>query len=145
MSDISIKDQQLRMGGHYDYVFNHTRVPDEQYEKKGSYGFLKAFSNTDRFKILLTHRPESYINDDENARWSINLALCGHEHGGQIRIPGIGGFYSTHLRLFSEYIDGYYILNGISVVTSKGLGAYYSKRTPPRFNNPPEIVVISLR
>lgn len=144
-ADVEINGQQLRIGGLYDYVFNKNRVPKEQYEEKGSYQFLKEYTETTAFKLMLTHRPESYINSDQDARWAIDLALCGHEHGGQIRLPFLGGFYSSHLGYFSPYLQGYHMVNGIPIIISKGLGTYYSQRTPPRFNNPPELVEILLK
>ena len=142
--DVTVHGQRLRIGGLYDYTYNNTGVPNEQYAVKDSYVFLREYSDTDAFKIMLTHRPESYLTDAQDARWPINLAVCGHEHGGQVRLPVLGGFYSTHLGLFSPYVDGYHLVNGIPVVVSRGLGTYYSKRTPPRFYNVPEIVMIEL-
>lgn len=142
--DITIRGQELRIGGLFDYTFNNTDVPQEQYNEKGSYIFLNEYCDTDAFKIMLTHRPESYLTDAPDARWSIDLALCGHEHGGQVRLPVLGGFYSTHLGLFSPYMDGYHIVNGIPVVVSRGLGTYYSNRTPPRLNNIPELLIVEL-
>lgn len=142
--DLIINNQSIRLGGLYDYTFNNTNVPLEQYYQKDSYLFLKDFQNTSAFKLMLTHRPESYITNDKDAKWTIDLVLSGHEHGGQVRIPFYGGIYSTHLGWFSEYLDGYHMVNGIPVVISKGLGTYDSKVTPPRFNNLPEIVKIEL-
>ena len=142
--DITIKGQALRIGGLFDYVFNSTNVPEEQYAEKDSYLFLKDYCNTDAAKIMMTHRPQSYITDDQSARWPIDLAICGHEHGGQVRLPFLGGFYSTHLGLFPPYLDGYHVINGIPVVISRGLGTYYSNRTPPRWNNVPELIMLEL-
>ena len=142
--DITISGQALRIGGLFDYVYNSTNVPEEQYAEKDSYLFLEDYCNTDAVKIMMTHRPESYITDDQSARWPIDLAICGHEHGGQVRLPFFGGFYSTHLGLFSPYLDGYHMINGIPVVISRGLGTYYSKRTPPRLNNVPELIMLEL-
>ena len=94
--DITVKNQHLRIGGLYDYAYNNLQVPQEQYLQKGSYQFLQDYSNTDSFTLLMSHRPESFIDNDEDARWPIDLVVSGHEHGGQIRLPFIGGFYSTH-------------------------------------------------
>lgn len=142
--DIEIEGQEIRLGGLYDYTFNNTNVPIEQYHQKDSYTFLQEYQESNAFKLMLTHRPESYITNDEDARWNIDLVVSGHEHGGQVRLPFVGGIYSTHLGWLSDYLDGYHIINGIPVVISRGLGTYKSKVTPPRFNNFPEIVKIVL-
>lgn len=141
--DIIINNQSIRLGGLYDYAYNNLQVPNDQYIEKGSYLFLKEYTNTSIFTLLMSHRPESFINNEENARWSIDLVVSGHEHGGQIRLPFIGGFYSTHLGLFSEFLDGYHHINGITILVSRGLGTHESK-VQPRMYNIPEIIKIKL-
>ena len=141
--DITVKNQHLRIGGLYDYAYNNLQVPQEQYLQKGSYQFLQDYSNTDSFTLLMSHRPESFIDNDEDARWPIDLVVSGHEHGGQIRLPFIGGFYSTHLGLFSDYLSGYHNINGITLLVSRGLGTHEHK-VPPRMYNIPEIVKVRL-
>ena len=49
---------------------------------------------SDEFRILLAHRPDAVISfDDRDALKPFDLALCGHTHGGQWRIPGLGALY----------------------------------------------------
>lgn len=141
--DLIINNQNIRLGGLYDYAYNNLQVPQEQYEEKGSYLFLKDYVETDSFTLLMSHRPESFINMEEDARWPIDLVVSGHEHGGQIRLPFIGGFYSTHLGLFSEFLDGYHTINGITILVSRGLGTHEAS-VPPRMYNIPEIIKIKL-
>jgi predicted MPP superfamily phosphohydrolase len=91
----------------------------------------------DGFKILLAHTPEMYVEASNNA---IQLYLCGHTHGGQIRLPGIG-----HLRQNAEcprsYAQGHWKYNDMHGYTSAGVGC---SMLPVRFNCPPEIVLIEL-
>ncbi len=141
--DVDVKGQALRIGGLYDYSYNYAQVPQEQYVEKSSYQYLQSFENSDRFKIMMSHRPESFLTDAQDAKWDIDLVVSGHEHGGQIRLPFIGGFYSTHLGLFSEFLDDYHIVNGIPMVISRGLGTHESN-VPPRMYNIPEIVKITI-
>lgn len=142
-NDFVIREQTIRIGGLYDYAYNNLQVPQEQYFEKGSYQFLQKYVDTNDFTLLMSHRPESFINSDEDARWPIDLVVSGHEHGGQIRLPFIGGFYSTHLGLFSEFLDGYHNINGITILVSRGLGTHEST-VPPRMYNIPEIIKIRL-
>lgn len=145
--DITVKNQKIRIGGFYDYAFNYAGVSPEQYRQKSSYLFLKDYEETDLFKLMLTHRPESFLDQEPNSRWKIDLVLSGHEHGGQLRLPFIGALYSSHLGgvWFPGFTEGYQVMNGIPVVISRGLGTYKGKNVPPRFNNIPEITKIVLK
>ncbi|MEG0742628.1 MAG: metallophosphoesterase [Clostridia bacterium] len=147
-ADIVIRGQHLRIGGLYDYVFNKNQLDDAAYRATDTYRFLTAFENTDAFKLLLIHQPNYLINEEANARWDIDLALCGHEHGGQVRLPLLGGFYSTHLGWFTPYLDGATLINGIPTLITRGLSSYIwmsnGLPAPPRFCNPPELVRIQL-
>lgn len=100
--------------------------------------FITGFAtqNTERFKILMCHRPEvvgEYLGDTP-----IDLCVSGHTHGGAVRIPGIGGIY-THEQGFDPELDaGLFHLNQTKLVVSRGLGGF------PRFLNRPELVVLDI-
>ncbi len=92
----------------------------------------------DGFKLLLAHRPElfeSYVRND------LNLVLSGHAHGGQFRLPFIGGLIAPDQGLFPEYTSGVYEENKTKMVVSRGLG---NSIIPLRFNNRPELIFIEL-
>lgn len=145
-ADAEVGGQKLRIGGLYGFAYNETDA--EGWYDASACRFLRDFEDTDAYKILLAHKPEHLLNDREDARWDIDLAVCGHEHGGQIRLPLIGGFYSTHLGFFSPYLDGAHLINGIPTVISRGLGTYGPFAPwgfiPPRMFNPPELIRIDL-
>lgn len=88
------------------------------------------------FHILLAHHP-AYFSAYE--KWGADLTLCGHYHGGMIRLPFLGGVVSPQLRLFPEYSRGLFRLEDRSMIVSAGLGSH---TIPLRLNNPPELVVI---
>lgn len=90
-----------------------------------------------RYSILLAHRPEYFYVYERNG---IDLALCGHVHGGQIRIKD-KGLIGPGKELFPEYDDGTYTIDESTMVVSRGLG---NSIFPWRINNPPELVVIEL-
>lgn len=93
----------------------------------------------DMFKLLLAHRPEMF---DEYVAKSIDLVFSGHAHGGQIRIPGIGGLFAPGQGLLPTYTVGIYEKNKTSMVVSRGLG---NSSVPYRIFNLPEIVVVQLK
>lgn len=89
--------------------------------------------------ILLGHRnnwPETYPDLD------VSLILCGHGHGGIIRLPFVGGLLDTPHALFPEYDAGVFESGSYKMVVSRGL----SDSIPmPRFLNAPEVVTVILR
>jgi len=96
-----------------------------------------AKGNTD-FTVFLSHRPEKAEFYAENG---FDLVLCGHAHGGQIRIPGIfNGIYAPHQGLFPKYAGGRYDFEKTTVIVSRGL----KKNWLPRTFNPPELVFIDI-
>ena len=103
---------------------------------------MKKFENIDGFKMLLCHMPAGMLLWRGLEIWNIDLCLSGHEHGGQIRIPGIGGLYSQDEGFFPEYVDGKYEESGHTLILSRGLGS--GGQIIPRFKNIPEIVCIDL-
>ncbi len=98
---------------------------------------LEALSSDD-FTVLLAHRPEGI---DEYAKWGIDLVLSGHAHGGQIRIPGIGGVYAPGQGFFPKYTSGEYAVGDTTMIVSRGLG---NSVLPLRVNDRPEIVIVTL-
>ncbi len=99
---------------------------------------LQKYSNNGHFKILLSHRPEFFkVYTDNN----MNVVFSGHAHGGQIRLPFIGGLYAPHQGKFPEYDSGLFTENDTNMVVSRGIG---NSLFPFRVNNPPEIIVVTL-
>lgn len=100
---------------------------------------LKNINVTDNFTILLSHRPEVFDAYVEN---NIDLVLSGHAHGGQLRIPFIGGLIAPNQGFFPKYDAGVYSENNTTMVVSRGIG---NSVIPIRINNRPELVVIELQ
>lgn len=93
----------------------------------------------DGYKILLSHRPEIF---DTYSDLGINLVFCGHAHGGQFRIPFIGGVIAPNQGLFPKYTSGMYERYKTKMIVSRGLG---NSVIPLRVNNNPEIIVAILK
>ena len=93
----------------------------------------------DGFTILLSHRPELFDAYVEN---EINLVLSGHAHGGQFRLPFIGGLVAPNQGLFPEYDAGIYTDGNTNMLVSRGVG---NSILPFRINNRPEVILIELQ
>lgn len=99
-----------------------------------------AGSSSERFSILLAHRPEEI---DRYLEYGFDLILSGHAHGGQWRIPGLlNGLLAPGQGLFPKYAGGEYMFEDTVSIVSRGL-ARESTRVPRVFN-PPELVVVEL-
>ena len=99
---------------------------------------LHELAGTDAFTILLSHRPEYF---SRYAAAQIDLTLSGHAHGGQFRLPFIGGLYAPGQGAFPEYDCGVYTYENANMVVSRGIG---ESSFPLRFNNRPELVIVTL-
>lgn len=92
----------------------------------------------DVYKILLSHR-NTRIEEYVDAH--IDLTLCGHAHGGLIRLPGTDGLIGPHREFFPSYTAGLYDLPYGQLVASRGLGNQF-----PAFRlfNRPDVPVVVL-
>lgn len=99
---------------------------------------LKGLKLQDGFNLLLSHRPELF---KVYVSANMDLVLSGHTHGGQFRLPFIGGIVAPDQGLFPKYDAGIFRENGTTMVISKGLG---NSVIPFRLNNRPEIVIVEL-
>ncbi len=88
--------------------------------------------------LLLSHRPELF---DVYAEQGIALAFSGHAHGGQIRLPLLGGLYGPDQGFFPEHDGGLYQKDDSAMIVSRGIG---NSIFPFRVNNDPEIVLAIL-
>lgn len=143
--DIYINGNTIRMGGLYDYAFaldgNNTTKKENM--DADLYKFLNDFQNTKNFKLMLAHRPESFICGEAIKTWNIDLVISGHVHGGQVILPFFGGLWAPEQGWFPDYIAGYHKFETLNMIITTGLGSH--KEALPRFNNPPEIMKIELQ
>lgn len=89
------------------------------------------------FSILLSHSPEIV---KAMADHRFDLCLCGHTHGGQVCLPGIGAVF-THIKAHRKYASGFWQYKGMTGYTTHGAG---SSGVPVRFFCPPEVVLLTL-
>ena len=138
--DITVNGNSIRLGGLYEYGFETGMQSEEDNAQAISY--LEKLVNTDRYLIMCAHRPESFYCWNWADTWGLDLVLSGHLHGGQVIIPGIGGLYSSLDGFFPRYDYGQYKLGNSDMVITRGLSS--NRKVLPRFNNPPEIVVVDV-
>lgn len=100
---------------------------------------VAALCGGPHFPILLSHRPERLT---DYAAGGARLVFCGHAHGGQLRLPGIGGLVAPGQGFFPKYTAGVHRLGRTIMVVSRGLGGV---TLPPRLFNRPEVVVVQLK
>lgn len=93
----------------------------------------------EEFKILLSHRPERF---EDYADQGYDLIFSGHAHGGQIRLPFVGGVIAPHQGFFPTYDAGEFELEGAKLIVNRGLG---NSLFPQRIFNTPEIVLMVLK
>ncbi len=104
---------------------------------------LKAAGAFDarHYTVFMAHRPE-LIN--QYLPYGYDLIVCGHAHGGQIRIPFLvpQGLYAPNQGIFPRYTGGFWSLGGTDFVVSRGL----SKKNIriPRIYNRRELVAVRL-
>ena len=96
-------------------------------------------SEGDPFIVLLEHR-NSFL--DRLAELNIELVMCGHAHGGVIRLPLVGGVFGPSMEWFPDYTSGVYTENCTNMIVSRGLG---NGTGIPRFLNNPQVLVAILR
>ena len=107
-----------------------SKVPDTD--------FLDRFEREDGFRLLMCHHPEMY-RDYVRGR-NIDFTICGHAHGGQIRIAG-QGLYSPGQGIFPRLTGGLH--DGGRMMISRGMTNSVKPRIP-RLNNPCELIILKL-
>jgi hypothetical protein len=132
----------------YEFVYGNSSTPivfvgvddywlgDPIY--KDAYQYLNG-TTENYYTVLLLHEPDQvdHLNDfSENTDFSFDLALAGHSHLGQVRIPFIGALYTPYGS--KKYYDEHYVLDNKDLYISGGLGTSGLK---VRFMNKPSINV----
>lgn len=91
------------------------------------------------FTIALSHRPEVFSVYTEK---KLDLVFSGHHHGGQFRIPYLGGLYMPTEGFFPDYCEGVHTEGSTTMVVSRGIG---NSAFPIRINNRPELIFVTLK
>ncbi len=119
-------------------------VNDDKFGTDGEKDRMRAQLKTlmekaDGFTLLLSHRPELIGIYQE---FGIDLVLAGHAHGGQFRLPFLGGLYAPDQGFFPRYDAGLFQEGNTSMLVSRGIG---NSIFPFRINNRPEVILAELQ
>ncbi len=104
-------------------------------------GALAHARKSNEIRVILAHNPD-YISDLlETTNCDFDLALCGHTHGGQLKLPVFGApFYNVRDYRLAEGLFKH--ATGKYVYTTRGVGVV---GLPIRINCPPEVSILTLK
>ena len=137
-TEISIEGQTITLIGVNDPSFQTDYLFGDSETVMNS-KLTELHTDGEVFTILLSHRPELF---DTYAEHDVDLVLSGHAHGGQFRLPFIGGVVAPNQGLFPEYDAGIYTDGNTNMLVSCGVG---NSILPFRINNRPEVILIELQ
>ena len=140
-ADIEVNGQPLRLGGYHGYFRQPGMYHLTEEEYRREMDFCDDFEDADRYKILLSHIPTVWLDWGYRNEYPADLVLTGHYHGGQMRLPLIGGLYAPYVGLLPEFTEGMFEGEQATCILSTGLG---SSLGLPRINNLPEVTVVTL-
>ncbi|MNZ38291.1 putative metallophosphoesterase [compost metagenome] len=135
---LQLGDGAIRIAGVDDPVFN--KEADGDVDKINQYldAALQDAEDRDVYTILLSHRPELF---EVYVQRQIDLTFSGHAHGGQVRLPFIGGLVAPGQGFLPQYDAGRYEAEDSTMIVSRGLG---NSIIPQRLFNRPEVVLLEL-
>jgi predicted MPP superfamily phosphohydrolase len=97
----------------------------------------ESSSNESVVNILLHHSPDFAPNA---SRYGFDLMLSGHTHGGQVCLPFYGALFAGSL-YGKTFESGRYLVNGMALYVTRGLGMEGAVAPRVRFLCPPEVIV----
>ena len=137
-AELEISGEKITLIGVNDPSFTSRLLEGNEIEELIDEKLKMLTSEEDGFTVLLSHRLELF---DIYVKNDVDVAFSGHAHGGQFRLPFVGGIYAPNQGLFPEYDGGLYTRDNTNMVVSRGIG---NSRFPFRVNNRPEVIVLEL-
>lgn len=135
------KGERINKGSNSIFIYGIDDPSDYDYKGISSSvkkELMELDKNNNDFNMLLAHRPEHIA---VYSSFNFDLVFSGHAHGGQVRIPFIGGVIAPGQGFFPKYTSGAYKYGSTAMIVSRGLG---NSLAPVRVFNRPEVVVVTL-
>ena len=132
--------------GNTDFIFHGLELPLEYYHKPNSPALsltemehMIGIPSEDGFHVLLAHNPK-YGNTYFS--WGADLTVCGHYHGGIVRLNKNHGLTCPQYLLFPPFCCGDFHRGTSHMIVSAGLGEH---TIPIRIHNPRELVIVKIK
>lgn len=150
---ITRRNTSISICGLSEFVIYGAKEDDHEIYKNTDVSTIKAMAdqlaksqwiadagldNDKIFKVLLTHEPQYFDVYDSPG---FDLIFTGHAHGGQFRLPFIGGLFAPGQGILPKYTEGVHKGRWSKMVISRGLG---NSTFPIRLFNRPELVTVTL-
>ncbi|MDD6074793.1 MAG: metallophosphoesterase [Clostridium sp.] len=129
-SDIRITGCNLKER-YYRHHFTVPKLEEGELSRVGK-------ADRERFQILLLHSPLFF---EDCCRWGADLTLCGHFHGGTIRLPFLGGVMTPQYQFFLPCCAGRFDKDGKTMIVGRGLGTHSINI---RLNDRPQLVWVTV-
>ena len=142
-TDIEVRGTKIRIGAAYEDMYSLDEGYPSITMQPGMYSFLTEFQDADALTLFMVHRPSSFLLGNGPSIWDIDVVMSGHEHGGQVVLPFVGGLFSRERGFFPDYTHGCFLIGNSTMIVTSGLGS--DDEILPRFNNPPEIVFVTIQ
>lgn len=138
MRDVGVKilDNEISYIGTQESTFAIIGLNDKSLQNQTLKNLVQESGG--KMTLVLAHEPQ-YFSQYANA--GADLVLAGHAHGGQFRLPFIGGVIAPDQGFAPEYTEGEFFEGNTEMIVSRGLG---NSVVPVRLFNDPEIVFIEL-
>jgi hypothetical protein len=133
VTELAVNNQRVRLAG---LTCTQNRERDVPRLRR----LLAGGVNRGAFTLLLYHSPDLM---PEAVELGVDLYLCGHTHGGQLRLPLVGALL-TSSEFGKRYEMGRYEEQGTTLYVSRGIGMEGLGAPRARFLSPPEVVLWTL-
>lgn len=137
--EVTKGNDHIQLIGIDDPAKNTESYAERQIAEEAIKTSMSKIEEKESYNILLSHRPELI---SLYSTFDIDLVLSGHAHGGQFRIPFIGGLVAPNQGIFPEYTSGKHTGDNTTMIVNRGLG---NSIIPIKLFNRPEIVVLTLK
>ena len=142
-TDIEVRGTKIRIGAAYEDMYSLDENNPASTMQTDMYSFLKDFQETDVLTLYMVHRPSCFLLRNGSSLWDIDVVMSGHEHGGQVVLPYLGGLFSRERGFFPDYTHGSFVFGNTTLIVTSGLGS--DDEFFRRFNNPPEMVLVTVQ